>query len=132
LSSRALFCCSFVAMGVGIAAIALAPSLPLALTGLLFTGAGMGWITPNLTTAAFESVDESHRGRMLGIMRAAESLAPTLGVSAAEAAIGIIGLQGVLLANVAVGMLLLVAVAAGAGLARRPSSLPEGATSRPR
>jgi MFS family permease len=124
LSSRALFCCSFVGIGAGIAIAALAPTLPIVLAGLFVMGAGIGWTTPNLITAAFESVDESYRGRMLGIIRSAESLAPTLGVSAAELVAGSIGLRGVLLANVALAALLLVAVAAGGIMFRRRPPLP--------
>jgi MFS family permease len=123
LSARSLFCCSFIAMTTGIALIAVTSTLLPALSGLFLIGAGMGWITPNLTTAAFESVDESHRGRMLGVMRAAESLAPTIGVSAAEAIVGSIGQQGVLLLNAALGVVLLIVVASGV-MVRSPALAP--------
>lgn len=111
LTSRAAFCCSFAAMGTGLAVVTLAPSLPVALTGTFISGAGIGWITPNLITSAFASVEESHRGRMLGLIRAGECLAPTVGVSVAEAAAGTVGMRGVLLANVALAALLLVVMA---------------------
>jgi MFS family permease len=118
LSARAAFCWSFAGVAVGLVVIATAPTYPIALVGLFIHGTGMGWLAPNLMTSAAGAVEESLRGRTLGVVKSVYSLAPALGVTALEPVANRIGPAGVLLLIAALSALMLLGAAA-TGLHRR-------------
>jgi MFS family permease len=110
-SSRALFCFSLGALGVGIGTLALAPSYQLAFGGLFIMGLGGAWLYPNLLTLTVASVDERHRSRTVGWVRGALALAPALGVTALEPLVIRLGVDSVLLLIAGVASLMLVGIA---------------------
>jgi MFS family permease len=112
VSARVVFYYGFAAMAVGIGALALAPTYPIAVAALLVMGVGMGWLTPNMMSSVVEAVDEHHRGRALGAMNSAQSIAPALGVSLLEPLVGRIGIPGVLLLTAGLAALTLGVIAA--------------------
>lgn len=129
LSARAAFCCSFGAQAAGVAVIALAPSFPVSLVGIFIMGLGVGALSPNLMASAADAVGEEVRGRVLGVVRAAYSLAPAIGVSALEPIAARVGAQGVLLLAAALAGLMMLGMAL-AGLrptARRAGRAPGAA-----
>lgn len=111
-SSRALFCFSFGAMAAGVGALALAPSYALAFGGLFIMGLGGAWLYPNLLTLTIASVDETHRGRTVGWVRAAQSIAPALGVTAFQPLVIRLGVVSALLLIAGIAALMLVGMAA--------------------
>jgi MFS family permease len=110
-SSRALFCFSFAAMAVGVGTLALAPNYPLAFGGLFIMGLGGAWLYPNLLTLTIASVDESHRGRTVGWVRGAQSIAPAIGVTAFQPLVIRLGVVSALLVIAGVAILLFVGMA---------------------
>jgi MFS family permease len=110
-SSRALFCFSFGAMALGVGLLALAPSYPVAFGGLFIMGLG-GWLYPNLLTLTIASVDEHHRGRTVGWVRAAQSIAPAVGVTAFQPLVIRLGVVSALLLIAGIATLMLVGMAA--------------------
>lgn len=111
-SSRALFCFSFGAMAAGVGALALAPSYALAFGGLVIMGLGGAWLYPNLLTLTIASVDEKHRGRTVGWVRGAQSVAPALGVTAFQPLVIRLGVVSALLLIAGVAALMLIGMAA--------------------
>jgi MFS family permease len=97
LSSRAAFGCSFAAVALGVGVIAVTRSYPVVLVGLFVMGLGSGWLTPNLMASAAGAADEGRQGRALGVVKAAYSLAPAVGVTLLEPVARWVGPQGVLL-----------------------------------
>jgi MFS family permease len=97
LSPRAAFSCSFAAAALGIGMIAFARSYPVVLGGLFVMGLGSGWLTPNLMASAASAAIEGQQGRALGVVKAAYSLAPAVGVTLLEPIARRVGTDGVLL-----------------------------------
>jgi MFS family permease len=132
-SSRALFCFTFAGTGVGMALLAIAPNLPLAVVGLVLVGAGGAWLTSNLFAVAVSGISESRRGRVMGWIGGAKSLAPALGITALEPLTRAAGVDGALMligaiaAAIAVGMLLSGGVASAPAMA---DGLPRRGRSR--
>jgi MFS family permease len=123
-SSRTLFCFSFCAMAVGIAALALAKGYPVAFGGLFVMGIGVAWLYPNMLTLTIASVDEAHRGRTVGWVRAAQSIAPALGVTAFEPLVHRVGVDGTLLLIAGVAVLMMVGMAARLFTLNYASAIP--------
>jgi MFS family permease len=124
ISSRAAFGWSFACLAVGLALLGAAPVYAVAVVGVTLQGAGIGWLTPNLMASAAQSVDEAHRGRVLGVVRAAYSFAPAAGVTALEPVADAVGPDGVILLTAALaGVMVLATAALGlrGGLRGRPS-----------
>jgi MFS family permease len=97
LSSRAAFCCSFAAVAAGVSTIAMAQTYPAAWAGLFVMGLGSGWLTPNLMASAAAAAEDGREGRTLGVVKAAYSLAPAVGVTMLEPVARWGGAQGVLM-----------------------------------
>jgi MFS family permease len=124
ISSRAAFGWSFASLAVGLALLGAAPVYAVAVVGVTLQGLGIGWLTPNLMASAAESVDEAHRGRVLGVVRAAYSFAPAVGVTALEPVANAVGPDGVILLTAALAGVMVLATAAlslRGGLRGRPS-----------
>ncbi len=111
LSAMAVFGCSFAAMAAGLALIASAPSYPIAIAGMFVLGLGQAWMPSNLMACAVEAVDEHRRGRSVGLVRAAHSLAPALGVTLAESLSHHIGARGILLGTALLALAMVAGVA---------------------
>jgi MFS family permease len=120
LSARAAFCCSFAAIAAGLAAVAIAPNYSVALLGLAVIGLGSGWLSPNLMASAADAVDESLRGRTLGVIRGAVSLAPALGVTALEPVASRVGAKGVLVLTATLAVVMLLGMAGSMARRRAP------------
>jgi MFS family permease len=99
-TSRTLFYGTFAAAAAGVAAMALAPTFHmffLVLFGLFLMGVGVAWLSPNILALVVTTVEEDRRGRTMGLVRAAEALAPAVGVTALEPLVRQFGVVGVLL-----------------------------------
>jgi MFS family permease len=114
ISAAGAFCCSFAAMTLAIAMVALSMDYQLALVGLVFMGLGVAWMSPNLMASAVAAVDARHRGRTLGIVRAAHSVAPAIGVAMVEPLVSRIGVEGILIATSALAAAMLIGTAVSA------------------
>jgi MFS family permease len=114
LSSAAAFSSSFGAMAVGVGIIAWASSYQVAIAGLLVMGLGVAWMSPNLSASAIDAVTPERRGRSLGIVRAAHSIAPAVGLAIFEPLAHRIGPKGVLTLVVILASLMMLAMAAQA------------------
>jgi MFS family permease len=125
LSARAAFCWSFGVLAAGLVTIATAPIYAVALAGIFVQGLGIGWLAPNLMASAAETVEERWRGRTLGVVRAAYSLAPAVGVTALEPLARRIGPEGVILLTAGLSTLMLLGMAGGGW--RRASSPQQAA-----
>jgi predicted MFS family arabinose efflux permease len=106
LSAASAFGCSFAALAVGIGLIVVASTYQLAIVGLLVMGLGIAWMSPNLSASTVDAVSVDRRGLTLGVVRAAHSLAPAVGVAMLEPLVSRIGVRGVLMLNVALALLL--------------------------
>jgi MFS family permease len=122
LSATGAFCCSFAAMAAGLGLIALASSYSYAILGMFVMGLGLAWLPSNLMACAVEAVDESRRGRSVGLVRAAHALAPALGVTAAQGLSSHVGIEGILLSTALLAVMMLIGVAL-VGVPGRPSAV---------
>ena len=120
LSTASVFGLSFAAVAVGVGTTAVAPDLTVALVGLGFLGLGVGWMAPNLTAASAGAADGAHRGRSIGLVRAAHSLAPIIGVAAMEPVSKSLGVEAVLLLSAAVAAVMAAAVLLTRGAFKAP------------
>lgn len=98
LGQKLLFGGAFAMMAAGLAMLAYAPGIPLAVAGLLLMGAGMGWLAPGMPALAVEYAAEGQRGKLVGAVQGIASVAPILGLSLAEPLLPTIGTLGAMLA----------------------------------
>lgn len=80
LSINQTFMASFMLCALGTAAFALVSSYELMLLSALVFGLGMGWVAPNLMTAAANAATEATRGRVMGIVKGANLISSLLAV----------------------------------------------------
>jgi MFS family permease len=97
-SSRMVFCIGFSTMGLGLVLLAYAGGYLVAVPALLLMGAGMGWLAPCVQAWVVDTIDERHRGKVVGAIQGILSIAPLLGVTALEPLMPVIGTRGVMLA----------------------------------
>jgi predicted MFS family arabinose efflux permease len=109
-SARAMFCGSFAAFAVGMAALALAPGYHVGILGLIVIAIGVAWLSPNLLSLS-ASVDPARRGQVMGLIRSAQSVAPAVGITAIELAADELGVAGILLIVSVLAAVLAVAMA---------------------
>ena len=98
IGQNALLAVSFAMMGVGLALLAFAPGMAIAIPGLLLMGAGMGWLAPGMPALAVERAGEGQRGKVVGAVQGIASVSPIIGVSLAEPLMPQVGTAGVMLA----------------------------------
>ncbi|MGE3691364.1 MAG: MFS transporter [Novosphingobium sp.] len=91
-----LFGSAFALMGIGLAMLAYAPGMAIAIPGLLLMGMGMGWLAPGMPALAVERAGEGQRGRVVGAVQGIASVAPILGVTLAEPLMPRVGTLGVM------------------------------------
>jgi len=96
-SWRVIFGVGFSTMGAGLILLAYAPGISHAVFALLLMGAGMGWLAPGLMAKAVASVEEGQRGKVVGAVQGASSVAPLIGLTLLEPLLPTIGTRGVLL-----------------------------------
>jgi MFS transporter, ACDE family, multidrug resistance protein len=94
------------AVGMGI--VAVAPSLPLVVAGVVCLGAGEGLMLPNLQAAAAGAASSEQRGTIVALFVSAARLGQTLGPVGAGASLGVVGSQGTFAAGAAISALLLL------------------------
>lgn len=80
LSINQTFAASFALCAMGTAALAVASSYELLLVSALVFGFGMGWVAPNLMTAAAGAATEATRGRIMGVVKGANLVSSFLAV----------------------------------------------------
>jgi MFS family permease len=80
LSVDQAFMTSFALCGVAGLAMALAPSFQLLIASGLVFGLGMGWVAPNLMTAAAGAAGEARRGRVVGLVKGTHLVSSFLAV----------------------------------------------------
>lgn len=80
-----------VALAVGVAMIPFAEHLPLLLAAMAMAGFGFSIITPSLTSRVSLGVDEGDQGGVLGVTRAATTLARVLGPAWAGLLFSVLG-----------------------------------------
>ena len=108
LSASAAFLVSFSSIACGMLLIALNDNYPAVILGLVMWGVGLGWLSPNILAYASALADESSRGRVIGLAKAALSVAPLVGVSLLEPVSARYGASGVLIVVAALAALLVV------------------------
>ena len=108
LGQKLLLGGAFAMMAVGLAMLAYAPGIGLAIPGLLLMGAGMGWLAPGMPALAVEYAAEGQRGKLVGAVQGIASVAPILGLSLAEPLLPAIGTLGAMLACGALSALLIL------------------------
>jgi MFS transporter, DHA1 family, tetracycline resistance protein len=98
----------------GLSAVAISPSVPVFLAGVVLASLGVGLAGPSLVTLLSETVEPEQQGRLQGISSALESLGRTVGPLWGNGALGLFGEA----APYASGAALLVGLAAWAALSR--------------
>lgn len=84
-------------LALGLALLAWAPGMPMAMAGLLLMGAGLGWLAPGLPALAVGRAAEGQRGKLVGAVQGIASVAPILAVMLAEPLLPEFGTMGVML-----------------------------------
>lgn len=97
ISSKLIFLIGFSTIAAGLIMLALASGYALAIPALLLMGAGMGWLVPALMARAVASVDEGRRGRVVGMVQGASSIAPLFGIALLEPLMPSYGTEGIFL-----------------------------------
>ncbi len=120
----------------GLAAIALAHSLPVALAGALLMGAAFSLLYPSLSLVVVGDVDETRRGAALGTFTAFFDAGVGLGAPLAGVAAALVGYEGAFLVGATAALGSSAMTAFGIAPARRarrramPMPAPESARSR--
>jgi MFS family permease len=96
-SPRMVFCFGFSTMALGLILFASATGYLVAIPALLLMGAGMGWLAPCVQAKVVDTVDERHRGKVVGAIQGVLSIAPLLGLTALEPLMPVIGTKGIMI-----------------------------------
>ncbi|WP_243996472.1 MFS transporter [Novosphingobium album (ex Hu et al. 2023)] len=98
LGQRVVFVATFAAMAAGLFGLSVAGNLVVAIATLMLAGVGMGWLGPNLMGRLSERVPDAGRGRIVGIVQCAMTIAPMFGIALLEPLLPAIGTSGALAA----------------------------------
>ncbi|KHK90254.1 hypothetical protein LK12_16560 [Novosphingobium malaysiense] len=98
LGQRVVFVAAFGAMAVGLFGLSVAGNLIVAIVTLMLAGVGMGWLVPNLMGRLSDKVPDADRGRIVGIVQSAMTIAPMFGIALLEPLLPAIGTSGALAA----------------------------------
>jgi MFS family permease len=108
LSVDQAFMVCFALCGIGGLVLALAPTYGILVAGGLIFGLGMGWVGPNIMTAAAGAASEARRGRVVGTVKGAHLVASFVAVLVLEPISKVWGPGGALLAIGAVSLAMLL------------------------
>ncbi len=111
------FVVAFATMGLGLGVLAFAGNATLAVPALMVSGIGMGWLVPNFMATLTDAVADADRGRIIGVVQGAMTIAPLIGLSLLEPLLPRIGTAGVL---AGIALLSLVYAVWYAAFVRRP------------
>jgi MFS family permease len=108
ISVEQAFMTSFALCGIGGLILALAPTYAILVAGGLTFGLGMGWVAPNIMTAAAGAASETRRGRVVGTIKGVHLVSSFIAVLAFEPISKVWGPGGALLAvgSISLAMLL--------------------------
>lgn len=116
--------CAAIVEAMGLATLAFAQTLPVAIAGALAMGAAFSLLYPSLSLVVVDRVDESRRGAALGTFTAFFDAGVGLGAPLAGAVAALSGYEGAFL--FAAGMALCAAATAGIALAGHGLMLRRG------
>lgn len=112
VSAQHMFAIGFGMVAAGATIVGLAPDYIWVTVGLSIAAIGTAWLPPNLLATGVGRSTEANRGKVMGMVTGANSMAAAVGITALEPLVRVVGITGIflLMAGVAAALALGFAV----------------------